>query len=135
MRLLLSLALVHLGALIIVALVPGYALLRLWLAALIVLSAAWHLAVQGWRRLPGSIMEVMRSDAGDWELVLATGEVLPARLLASSFIGQHLVILNFALGHWRRLSLPLATDSLEAEVMRQLRAQLRAGRWGENNRG
>lgn len=122
-------AAVHLGAALVVAILPATWGGRLLLVALVASSAAWRFALHFWRRLPWSIMEAMRTRDG-WELVLATGEALPARLLGSSFVSQGLIVMNFAIGRWQRLALPLASDSLEPNLMRRLRAELRLGRVG-----
>ncbi|WPL10877.1 MULTISPECIES: protein YgfX [Thiorhodovibrio] len=133
-QLLIYWALVHFGALALVTVVPLSPPLppplswsvRLGLVALVGGSAALIFANHLWRRMHWSIMEAV-SHPDAWELVLGSGETVHARLLGSSFVGQRLMVLNFALGRWRRLSLTLAPDSLDAEPMRRLRADLRAG--------
>ena len=129
-QLLMYWALVHFGALALVMALPLSPSLswsvRLGLVALVGGSAALSFANHLWRRMHWSIMEAI-SHPDAWELVLGSGEIVHAHLLSSSFIGQRLMVLNFALGRWRRLSLTLAPDSLDAEPMRRLRADLRAG--------
>ncbi|WPL16193.1 hypothetical protein Thiowin_01146 [Thiorhodovibrio winogradskyi] len=126
-QLLLYCALVHVAALAIVAVLPLSWTARGGLTVLVMGLGVLDLATHWWRRMPWSIMEVGLGPDG-WELVLATGEPVQARLLGSSTMGgQRLMVLNFAFGGWRRLSLPLAADSLDAELMRRLRVELRAG--------
>ncbi len=119
-------SLAHLGAILVILVLPIPGFHRLWLLACVVGYAGWIAVIHIWRRAPWSIMEAIRTREG-WELVLATGEPVRARLLHSSFIGQRLMVLEFAVGRWRRLSLPLASDSLDGELMRRLRADLRMG--------
>jgi toxin CptA len=116
--------LVHGIALAMIAVLPLSWLARLGLLGLVVGHGAWSVATHWWRRTPWSILEVSLGPEA-WELVRRTGEVQPAALLASTYVGQRLIVLNFALAGWRRLSLPLASDSLDAETMRRLRVVLR----------
>lgn len=126
-QLLLYWALAHGTALAIASVLPLPWLVRLTLLALIGCYGGYSFATHWWRRLPWSILEA-NSRADGWELVLSTGEPVQARLLASSFIGQHIMVLNFALIGRGPLSLalPLAADSLDANLMRRLRVTLRA---------
>ncbi|EIC19876.1 hypothetical protein Thi970DRAFT_03482 [Thiorhodovibrio frisius] len=118
--------LLHLGAMAVIAALPLLWTFRVGLALLLGAHGYWSFATHFWRCLPWSIMQANRTcDA--WELVLNTGEPVRARLLGSSFIGQRLMVLNFAVGGWRRLSLPLAGDSLDGELLRRLRVELREG--------
>ena len=112
------------GALSILAALPLPWLVRLGLLAPLCGYGILSLATHWWRRMPWSIMEASLGPDG-WELVLATGEAARARLLPSSYIGQRLMVLRFSLGGWRRLSLPLAADSLNPELTRRLRVALR----------
>lgn len=123
-QLLISWSLVHGGALAVLALLPGNWVLRVGLLMLVLIHAFSSLQTHLRRQMPWSIVAASSTSRG-WELVLANGEIVGARLLASSYVGPRLVLLNFAIGRWRRRSLPLATDSLDADLLRRLRVKLR----------
>lgn len=117
---------VHALATVVVLLwVPG----RFAVAALLALVAVsffanyrQHVLHRG-RRAPRRI--VCQGD-GQWQLQDKHGEMLPARLLPSSYLHPKLVILNFALEQSPcRRNLVLCPDSLDAQTLRQLRAKLR----------
>lgn len=125
-QLMLFISLVHTGAVVISLMLPLAWAWQLVLLLLVLIHAGFSLWAQAWRRAPWSVRDA-RWDRHGWELELVNGRRLrAARLLPSSFIGQHLIVLNFALNPWQVRSLPLFADSLENDQMRQLRARLRA---------
>lgn len=115
--------LVALGAGLISLLLPLSWVGHLALSALVLAQAAYSDWVQVRQRAPWSILAV-QCNAQGWELELASGRRVSTRLLASSFIGQRLMVLNFAWKPWWALSLPLFSDSLQADQLRQLRVHL-----------
>lgn len=64
---------------------------------------------------------------GLWRLRTAAGREYTARLLPGSYANAALVILNFALhdSRWRRRSVVLLPDAVDATTLRQLRVRLR----------
>lgn len=99
---------------------------RLALASLVVgslyLSAGTHLR----RHFPFAIREAHWSPGDDWTLVFTSGARRPARLLPRSYVHPHLVILSFRIGRWRLQHLLLASDNVDATLLRRLRVRLRA---------
>lgn len=125
-QLLVYLVLVHLGALVVVVALPMSWVARLILLGLVLAHAGLSLAAHWWRCTSWSILGA-RVGSDGWRVTRRSGEEEPARLLASTFVGQRLIVLNFALDGWRRLSLPLVGCSLDETLMRRLRVVLR---WG-----
>lgn len=113
---------VHLSAAICVCLLPWP-----WQLGLLPLiaSLAYQLAVHVLRVAPWSIRRAHWHSDGSWHIEFADGAQAEARLLGSTFIGLRLVVLNLAIGRWRRLSLPLPADSLDGADLRRLRRRLR----------
>jgi len=108
-----------------------------WPLVLIPLAAGliYQMRVHVLRRAPWSIRTLHWQADGSWQIELVDGSVLDARLLPSTFVGLRLLVLNLAVGRWRRFSLPLPGDSLDPEDLRRLRQRLRiegAGRSGDN---
>ena len=126
-RLLLAyLALSHLlGALVVVALPLSWPQ-RLGLGALVGISVCWGALTHVWPRAPWAVREALWGEDG-WELLLGTGTRVQARLAPSSFVGTRLLVLNFRGPPWRRPSLVLLSDGLDADTLRRLRARLRLG--------
>ncbi|TPW18238.1 MAG: hypothetical protein FD130_345, partial [Halothiobacillaceae bacterium] len=63
---------------------------------------------------------------GQWQLLRPEHEPLPATLLGDSYLHRHLIILNFVLDRpWRRRTVILWPDSLDAALLHRLRVQLR----------
>lgn len=124
-RRLLALVLIsHLAGLAVTAgldLAPGW---RWALAALVLLSLGYQLVAGVWRRAPWSVCAA-RWDALGWQLTLRNGREREARLLADSYVGVGLVVLNFRVGRFRRATLVLTADALDPDLLRRLRARLR----------
>lgn len=124
-RRLLALVLVsHLAALAAtgaLAMAPGW---RWALAGLVLLSLGYQLWAGVWRRAPWSVYAA-RWDALGWQLTRRNGRALDARLLADSYVGVGLVVLNFRIGRLRRATLVLTADALDPDLLRRLRVRLR----------
>lgn len=120
------LVLVHLSAAAIVLLwVPGR-LAVAGLLALVVVSFMTNYRRHVLHRGRHAPRRVVCNGNGQWLLQDLDGEMLPAKLLPSSYLHPKLVILNFALeARPRRRNLVLCPDSLDAQTLRQLRARLR----------
>lgn len=120
------LLLMHSGALLIVVLVP----LPLWakglLGTIVIASATTSLNTHALRRGKHAMVCVIWDGTQQWTLRTAAGEEFTARLLPGSYVAASLVILNFALkGRWRRRSVVILPDALDANSFRQLRVYLR----------
>lgn len=123
--------LTHVGALAAAAVLALPWAARAVLLVLIAANLAYLLLVRVLYLAPWSLQRA-RWDAHGWELGWRSGRTEPARLLPGSYLGVGLVILNFACGHWRRTSLVLTADAIDADLLRRLRARLRlAGRAGD----
>ena len=123
-RLLAYLAMVHGSALAVLSAVPMHWGPRLVLAALVAVSLFYSVWARVLNRAPWSIVEAVWSDSG-WTLTTRSGRSHQARLLPSSYIGVGLVILNLRCGRFRRCALLLASDAIDADQLRRLRARLR----------
>jgi toxin CptA len=123
-RLLGYVLLVHGSALAVVAVLPAHWAPRLALGLLVMASLVYGVWAQVLRRAPWSVVEAVWNDSG-WTLSTRAGRSEQARLLPSSYVGVGLVILNLRCGRFRRRSLVLASDSVDADQLRRLRARLR----------
>ncbi len=123
-RLALWVCAVHGSAVAASALLPVPWSWRLGLIALLAVSLALQLWGRIWCGAPWSIREAIWSERG-WELQFPSGPARPARLSPSSYVGVALVILNFRRDGWRFPSMTLTTDSIDADLLRRLRARLR----------
>lgn len=123
-RLLLYLLIVHVSALVVLAMLPVHWAPRLLLGLLVAASLVYSVWAQVLHRAPWSIVEAVWSDTG-WTLTTRGGRTDQARLSSSSYVGVGLVILNLRCGRLRRGSLVLVSDSVDADQLRRLRARLR----------
>lgn len=100
---------------------PSYAL------CLGVLVSGVHIwVVDVLRRAPWSLRWVYWDSSGSWRIRFVSGQERDAQLSLSSFVTLQLVVLNFRLSPWRRRSLVIFADALDAEQLRRLRQALRA---------
>jgi toxin CptA len=119
------LALVHLGAVILLWLLPWPLAIRLAVISLLIANLLWVL-----RRLPGvrgprNLQCAEWLGDGRWLLHGFGGESFEAELQADSFVHPVLVVLNFRLrGSRAGRSLVLFRDALERETLRRLRVRL-----------
>lgn len=113
----------HLAAAAAVLALPG----GLWTLLLIPVTASlvYRMLVQVLRRAPWSIRALLWDAQGIWHIELVSGAEVEARLCPSTFVSVPLVVLNLRAGRWRRWSLPLFADALDAPSLRRLRQRLR----------
>jgi hypothetical protein len=97
---------------------------RLLLLVLVWLSAAWAVFTHLWPRAPWAVREALLGDDG-WQLTLGSGVRVEARLGPATFVGPHILVLNFRGLVWRRYCMVVMPDGLEPEARRRLRARLR----------
>ena len=117
--------LTHTAAAAVVLLLP----LTWYLRTVLLVAVGAGLAYQIWAHLlnslPWSVCEAVWEPDGIWQLTLASGRRVEARLSPDTFVSTALVLLNFRCGRWRPCFLILPADSLDPELMRRLRARLR----------
>lgn len=125
------LLLAHGGSLGVLFLVP-LPVYAAWAAALIVLaSMAWGIRRHALRLDRNAIVRLVWDADDAWLLVTAAGRELAAVLMTSSYVHPWLAVLNFQTEGtgvrrlWRRRSVVLLPDALDAESFRRLRVRLR----------
>ena len=96
---------------------------RITLGLLMAASFAFNAIRYGNPQSPGFIEQVTGSAGGQWRLRSAGGRQQEARL-QGHYLHPKLVILNFALGRFRRRSIVLLPDSSDPEEIRRLRVRL-----------
>lgn len=117
----------HVSAIFFVLLFfPASLFYKLCLVAIISLSAIYAYRLHIQKRLNGSIKQVKLSIDNQWSLVFAKRKnKVTARLLPSSMINRHLVILNFKLSSGVNHSVIMPNDAIDAALMRKMRARIR----------
>jgi toxin CptA len=120
------LALGHLGALAVLFPLDLPLIIKLAIAALLVVSL-----IVAWKKQPGKVGEdgvqslVWQVD-GDWLLETGDGQQWKAVLHESTYVHPWLVVLNFRREDRRGLlSFALAPDALDKETFRELRVRLK----------
>jgi hypothetical protein len=79
-----------------------------------------------------AVTEIRLKSNNDYVLAMADRRHIQAVLRRGSYVHPMLIILNFKLGRWPwYISVPLLTDSVDAEILRRLRVRLRTLRDGE----
>ncbi len=116
----------HTLAVVIALVLPAAWPVRLGLVGLVLVSAAWNALTHVWPNTPWAVREALLGEDG-WELTLGTGDRHSAQLAPSTFVGTRVMVLNFRGPRWRRCSLVLLPDGLDAQTRRWLRARLRLG--------
>lgn len=108
--------------------------LKLPVAAAIVTSAVLQLRCHLLQRGPRAVAGVEWDGGDEWQLQMAGGENVSARLLGSSFVSPWLIVLNFRSGSVRLLPLIIMTDRIDSTSFRRLTAKLRrlSGRESES---
>ena len=118
----------HIGALIIIILLPLPAWAKALLGAMLVTSLWFTLNTHVLRRSQTAIVEALWDGDGQWTIRTADGQEREGRLLPGGYVSTGLIILRFALeSNWRRCSLVLLPDALDAATLRQLRVRLLHG--------
>lgn len=116
----------HLGAIAVLFPLDLALMIKLGLAALLVVSLIVALRKQPGRVGEGGVQTLIWKSDGDWILETTEGETLNATLHESTYVHPWLVVLNFRLENKRDLlSFALAPDALDAETFRELRVRLK----------
>lgn len=107
---------------------------KLLLGGMVLASALVTLNVHALLYAKRAIARLAWEADGRWRLHTAAGREFTARLLPGSYANAALVILNFALddGRWRRRSVVLLPDAVDAATLRRLRVRLRMVRSEES---
>ncbi len=119
-----GLALAHLGALLIAALLPWPGWAKLVLALSLAASLCWSLAWHVWRRGDAIIEAILHGD-GSWTVETRQAEALAATLAPDSLVTLPLTVLVFTLAAGRRRALLVLPDTIDPETNRRLRVRLR----------
>ena len=120
------LAVAYLASALLVALIPGSALVRGGAALAIGAYYVWTLREWGLRTLPGSVVGIEIAADGTAVLIEASGERRSGRVRPSSYVGTWLVTLVVRLdGARRSRAIAILPDMITAEEMRRLRVMLR----------
>lgn len=99
--------------------------LRVGFAVAVLLALAYSAAVHILFLVSSAVREATWGSDGVWTLTLVSGEQREARILPSTYVTGNLLVLNFRRGRWWSRSLVLLPDSLDANLLRRLRARLR----------
>lgn len=118
--------LVHAAAAAAALALPVHWAVRGGLVLLTAAGLAHGLALHILRRAPWAVTGALWEPDGTWTLTLASGREVEARLLPSTFVTNALIVLNLRCGRWRTCTLVLPGDSLDPDLLRRLRARLRA---------
>lgn len=70
---------------------------------------------------------IWHADRPDWRIETTAGAVADATLLPSTVVTRFVIVLNFQLADGRRRSRALFGDEADPELLRRLRARLKAG--------
>jgi toxin CptA len=120
------LAIVHGGALVLIVQLDVALALRVLLGAAVIASMYVTLNSQALLHADGAVVKLVRRGDGLWTLHTAAGAEHEVRLLPGSYVTAYFVILNFATpSRWRRRSVILMPDALDAAQFRRLRVRLR----------
>jgi toxin CptA len=125
-RLAVFLVLVHAATAAAVLGLPVHWAVRGALVLLTGAGLAYGLAVHVLRLAPWAVTGAVWEPDGTWTLTLASGREVEARLLPSTFVTTVLIVLNLRCGRWYTCSLVLPGDALDPDLLRRLRARLRA---------
>jgi len=117
-----ALVVTHGAALAMSMLAPLGAGGRALLGALVLLGLGDALRVHVLRRGRAAVRSARWLGGADWELQLGDGGRCEARLAPACLVLPRLVVLRFALGRWRRRTLIVPVDALDADTHRHLRA-------------
>lgn len=124
-RLAVFLPTIHFAALAVVFALHLDWYLRAGLAASVLVALAYSVGVHLLYLVSSAVREATWGGDGTWVLTLVSGEQIEARLLPSTYVTGNLLVLNFRRGRWWSRTLVLLSDSLDANLLRRLRARLR----------
>jgi len=98
---------------------------KLLLSLAVIGSLVQNLRRHAFLQSRSSIIQIVWERGGEWSLMQRNGDVHEARLLPSTFVHHHLIILNFHLADsWQRPSVVLFDDAAAVGTLRQLRVRL-----------
>jgi len=116
---------IHAAALTVLPALAGPWWGQLLLSLAVVGSLIQNLRRHVFLRSPLSIIQLVWERGGDWTLMQRDGVVQAAKLLPSTFVHHHLMILNFrGEQRWQWPSVVLFDDAAGRESLRQLRVRL-----------
>lgn len=116
----------HLGAIAVLFPLDLLLLVKLGIAAVLIVSLVVALRKQPGRVGEGGVQTLIWKADGDWVLETTEGELLNAPLHESTYVHPWLVVLNFRQENKRGLlSFTLAPDALDGETFRELRVRLK----------
>ena len=123
------LAVVGLGACLIVGCMPMLVSLKLFVCVLIVLATTYFIAQEALLCLPWSCTGLALNSKGELSVTRRDGVESATTVLHTSFVAAYLTILNLKVGssRWRR-NLILTPDRVDSLAFRHLRVWLRWGR-------
>jgi len=124
-RLAVFLLTIHFAALAVVFALPLNGYLRTGLAVSVLVALAYSVGVHILYLVSSAVREATWGSDGVWTLTLASGEQIEARLPPSTYVTGNLLVLNFRRARWWSRSLVLLPDSLDATLLRRLRARVR----------
>lgn len=118
-------AVLHIGAMLMVCLLPISILIRLSLFALLIASVVHILLTYALRRSPRAIRKVVFEDDGDCVLEMQNEQSLGPCRLRNYFVHPWLAILQLRCPQGRLpISLVVAADAVDTDAFRRLRARL-----------
>lgn len=123
------LAMAGTGTCAILILMPIDSTLKLIFGLMILLATGYHLLDKSLLRLPWSCTGLVLNTQGELTVSTRTDAEQKITVLPSSFIASYLTVLNYQVeGRYRRRSILLLSDNVDADAFRQLRVWLRWGR-------
>lgn len=125
----LLLSVVHLLALVALALAGLAPILAIAVGAVVVISFVHSLRRFGLLRDRRSVVRVTWHE-GRWQLVLGAGTIMPVDLSATLVVLGWLIVVNFRDAAGTRYPVVLLPDSTSADEFRRLRVLLRWGNLG-----
>jgi len=100
--------------------------IKLVLFAVITAGFVTHVRQYLLRNSKRSVNNLLWQDQNQWQLTTATGEMIKARLLGSSFVNPWLIVLNFKPEQGgRMLPVVIMSDGVNRTTFRRLSAKLR----------
>jgi len=125
-RLLLYLIALHSFAITVIYLID----LSFWLqvsgSIVLLISLQWYIRAYVLQRFSWSLKELRLTNKGEWFAIRMSEEQQPLKL-EQTFVSHWLVVLNFSQRGFFDLPVMLFSDSVDKQVLRQLRVHLRLG--------
>jgi toxin CptA len=99
--------------------------LTLLISAGIVTSLVHTLKAHALLRARNAVVQLVWDAEGEWTLLTAAGQSFKARLLPTTYLHPHVVILNFRRDHrWGSRAVVVLPDAVDADTFRRLRVRL-----------